>query len=55
MKHKNGYQSLYAHLNGFASGIKKGIKVKQGQVIGYLGNTGLSQGRHLHFEIHEKW
>ncbi|WP_052379924.1 MULTISPECIES: peptidoglycan DD-metalloendopeptidase family protein [unclassified Pseudoalteromonas] len=53
IKHKNGYQSLYAHLNGFAKGIKKGVKVKQGQIIGYLGNTGLSQARHLHYEIHK--
>ena len=53
IKHKNGYHSLYAHLNGFAKGIKKGVKVKQGQLIGYLGNTGLSQARHLHYEIHK--
>jgi len=53
IKHKNGYHSLYAHLNGFAEGIKKGVKVKQGQLIGYLGNTGLSQARHLHYEIHK--
>jgi len=53
IKHKNGYHSLYAHLNGFAKGIKKGVKVKQGQLIGYLGNTGLSQARHLHYEVHK--
>ncbi|WP_193330869.1 M23 family metallopeptidase [Pseudoalteromonas ulvae] len=53
IKHANGYQTLYAHLNGFASGIKKGSRVKQGQVIGYLGNTGLSQAKHLHYEIHK--
>lgn len=53
IKHARGYLTLYAHLNGFAKGIKKGVHVKQGQTIGYLGNTGLSQARHLHYEIHK--
>ncbi|MFC3032288.1 M23 family metallopeptidase [Pseudoalteromonas fenneropenaei] len=52
LEHGNGYTTLYAHLKGFAKGIKVGTQVKQGQVIGYLGNTGLSQARHLHYEIH---
>lgn len=53
IKHQNGYLTLYAHLNGFAKGVKAGKRVKQGETIGYLGNTGLSQVRHLHYEIHK--
>ncbi|USD29916.1 peptidoglycan DD-metalloendopeptidase family protein [Pseudoalteromonas sp. SCSIO 43201] len=53
LAHGNGYQTLYAHLKEFAKGIKAGAKVKQGEVIGYLGNTGLSQARHLHYEVHK--
>ncbi|ESP91978.1 hypothetical protein N483_27020 [Pseudoalteromonas luteoviolacea NCIMB 1944] len=53
IRHANGYQSLYAHLQGFAKGIKAGSEVSQGEVIGYLGNTGLSQAPHLHFEVHK--
>ncbi|MDK1290605.1 M23 family metallopeptidase [Pseudoalteromonas umbrosa] len=53
IKHGNGYQTLYAHLRGFAKGLKVGNIVKQGQVIGYLGNTGLSQASHLHYEVHK--
>ncbi len=51
IRHANGYKSAYAHMVRFAEGMKKGIKVRQGQVIGYLGNTGRSTGAHLHFEI----
>ncbi|WP_372765975.1 M23 family metallopeptidase [Pseudoalteromonas sp.] len=51
--HSNGYRSLYAHLKGFAKGIKQGSLVRQGQIIGYLGNTGLSTARHLHYELHK--
>ncbi|WP_440055928.1 M23 family metallopeptidase [Pseudoalteromonas sp. T1lg65] len=51
--HGKGYQTLYAHLNGFAKGIKSGARVKQGDIIGYLGNTGLSEARHLHYEVHK--
>lgn len=51
--HGNGYETLYAHLNAFAKGLRAGDKVKQGDVIGYLGNTGLSAGRHLHYEVHK--
>jgi len=50
--HGDGYETLYAHLNDFASGLKPGDHVKQGDVIGYLGKTGLSAGRHLHYEVH---
>ncbi|KAF7774517.1 hypothetical protein PCIT_a0976 [Pseudoalteromonas citrea] len=53
IRHGQNYQTLYAHLKGFAKGIKQGVKVQQGQIIGYLGNTGLSQARHLHYEVHK--
>lgn len=52
INHDNGYQTLYAHLKGFAKGIKKGKRVKQSQLIGYVGTTGRSQGNHLHYEVH---
>ncbi|CAB0150778.1 Murein DD-endopeptidase MepM [Pseudidiomarina piscicola] len=50
--HADGYETLYAHLKGYAEDLTAGDKVKQGQVIGYLGNTGLSQARHLHYEVY---
>ncbi|WP_284218876.1 M23 family metallopeptidase [Agaribacter marinus] len=53
IEHKNGYRTLYAHLENYASNIRVNSKVKQGDVIGFLGNTGLSGGRHLHYEIHK--
>ncbi|WP_390444159.1 M23 family metallopeptidase [Pseudoalteromonas sp. MTN2-4] len=53
LEHHSGYRTLYAHLKGFAKGIKKGASVKQGQIIGYLGNTGMSTTRHLHYEVHK--
>ncbi|WP_404395457.1 peptidoglycan DD-metalloendopeptidase family protein [Pseudoalteromonas phenolica] len=53
LEHHDGYRTLYAHLKGFAKGIKSGVSVKQGQIIGYLGNTGLSTSRHLHYEVHK--
>ncbi len=52
IRHANGYQTIYAHLKGFAKGIRKGARVKQGQIIGYIGTTGRSTGPHLHYEIH---
>jgi murein DD-endopeptidase MepM/ murein hydrolase activator NlpD len=51
IRHPNGYSSSYLHLNGFARGIKKGVKVSQGKVIGYVGSTGLSTGPHLDFRM----
>lgn len=51
IKHNGSYQSAYAHMSRFASGMKNGKKVKQGQVIGYVGSTGRSTGPHLHYEI----
>ena len=51
IKHNSSYQTVYAHMSKFASGIKKGVKVKQGQVIGFVGSTGKSTGPHLHYEV----
>lgn len=51
VSHTNGYETAYAHQSSFAKGIAPGVKVRQGQVIGYVGSTGLSTGPHLHFEI----
>ena len=51
IRHNSTYQTVYAHMSKFAKGIKKGIKVKQGQTIGYVGSTGKSTGPHLHYEV----
>ncbi|HOV04636.1 MAG TPA: M23 family metallopeptidase, partial [Kaistiaceae bacterium] len=51
IRHANGYETAYAHQTGFARGIEKGSRVRQGQVIGYVGSTGLSTGPHCHFEV----
>jgi murein DD-endopeptidase MepM/ murein hydrolase activator NlpD len=51
IKHNSTYSTIYAHLMKFASGIKSKTKVKQGQIIGYVGSTGLSTGPHLHYEV----
>ena len=53
IKHNNTYQTVYAHMSKFGSGIKRGVRVKQGQIIGYVGSTGLSTGPHLHYEVIE--
>jgi murein DD-endopeptidase MepM/ murein hydrolase activator NlpD len=52
IRHNNGLTSLYAHQKSFKKGIKSGAKVKQGEIIGYVGNTGLSSGPHLHFGMY---
>jgi murein DD-endopeptidase MepM/ murein hydrolase activator NlpD len=51
IRHGNSYKTAYAHLKSYARGIKKGHKVKQGQIIGYIGTTGRSTGPHLHYEV----
>lgn len=51
IQHANGYVTTYSHMSGFAKNIAAGTKVRQGQVIGYLGSTGLSTGPHLHYEV----
>ena len=51
LRHTNGYETGYGHQSSFAKGIVPGARVRQGQIIGYVGSTGLSTGPHLHFEI----
>ena len=51
IKHNSTYETVYAHMKAFAKGIREGKKVKQGQIIGYVGSTGLSTGPHLHYEV----
>lgn len=51
IQHSGKYRTLYGHMQGFAKGIKTGVSVKQGQIIGYIGTTGLSTGPHLHYEF----
>jgi murein DD-endopeptidase MepM/ murein hydrolase activator NlpD len=51
IQHANGYVTTYSHQSAFAKGIAPGVKVRQGQVIGFVGNTGLSTGPHLHYEV----
>jgi murein DD-endopeptidase MepM/ murein hydrolase activator NlpD len=51
ISHNNGYESAYGHMSAYARGINEGVHVRQGQVIGFAGSTGLSTGSHLHFEI----
>ena len=51
IKHNSTYQTVYAHMKAFAKGVREGRKVKQGQIIGYVGSTGMSTGPHLHYEV----
>jgi len=53
IKHNSTYQTIYAHMKSFGRGIKEGVRVKQGQIIGYVGSTGKSTGPHLHYEVVE--
>ncbi len=52
LRHANNYKTRYAHMRRFAKGIRAGVRVKQGQIIGYVGTTGMSTGPHLHYEVH---
>ena len=52
IRHANSYATAYAHLSDFSRGLHSGKQVKQGEVIGYVGSTGLSTGAHLHYEVH---
>jgi len=53
IKHNSTYQTIYAHMSKFANGMKSGKRIKQGQIIGYVGSTGKSTGPHLHYEVIE--
>lgn len=52
IQHGSSYETLYSHLQNYAKGVRNGFKVKQGQVIGYVGSSGLATGPHLHYEFH---
>ncbi len=52
IRHANGYKTAYAHLKSFRKGVRKGKRVRQGDIIGYVGTTGRSTGPHLHYEVH---
>ena len=53
IRHKNGFKTRYGHLSRYAAGMSNGKRVKMGEIIGYVGSTGLSTGPHLHFEMHK--
>ncbi|WOR14196.1 M23 family metallopeptidase [Hyphomonas sp. FCG-A18] len=52
IRHANGYKTAYAHMSRYGRGVRKGTRVRQGQVIGYVGSTGASTGPHLHYEVY---
>jgi murein DD-endopeptidase MepM/ murein hydrolase activator NlpD len=52
VRHANGYKTAYAHLSRYARGLSKGRRVRQGEIIGYVGSTGASTGPHLHYEVY---
>jgi murein DD-endopeptidase MepM/ murein hydrolase activator NlpD len=51
LRHEGGYDTAYAHMSAFGKGIRPGVRVRQGQIIGYVGSSGLSTGPHLHYEV----
>jgi len=51
IRHNSTFETAYAHMSKYGRGIKKGVRVNQGQIIGYVGSTGLSTGPHLHYEV----
>lgn len=51
VRHANGYKTAYGHMSRYAAGVSAGVRVRQGQIIGYVGSTGLSSGPHCHFEV----
>jgi murein DD-endopeptidase MepM/ murein hydrolase activator NlpD len=51
LKHENGISTVYGHLSGFVAHLRKGLKVAQSEIIGYVGMTGLATGPHLHYEF----
>lgn len=53
LRHNGSYKTIYAHMSKFGRGIKKGVRVRQGQIIGYVGATGRVTGRHLHYEVYK--